>query len=324
MLFRIVKSESTSLDTPYTVSEVDFMDDGSPIALKLTIDPVIRSAIFDFQGTGIETLGNFNTPRSVVKSAIIYCLRALIDSVIPLNAGCLRPITIILPENSLVNPSTSAAIVGGNVTTSQRITDVVLKAFKAAADSQGCMNNFTFGNKQFGYYETIAGGAGAGPSWNGASGVHTHMTNTRITDPEAFESRFPIILRRFTLRHGSGGDGQYKGGDGVERVYQFKQPLEVSILSERRVHRPRGIKGGKDGMAGLNLYVFKDGRTVNVGGKNSFTAEAGSKFIILTPGGGGYGSKSFSATESSFKEHENCTNITGSLRIFKSLQEQAN
>jgi len=322
MLLRIVRREGAPLDTPYHISETDYMDNGTPITLNLTINPIDRTAIFDFEGTGVEVLGNFNTPKSVVKSAIIYCLRALVDSVIPLNAGCLRPITILLPENSLVNPSPTAGIVGGNVLTSQRITDVVLKAFKAAADSQGCMNNFTFGNNSFGYYETIAGGAGAGPTWNGASGVHTHMTNTRITDPEIFESRFPVILRKFTLRQGTGGKGAFRGGDGVERAYQFKQQLEISILSERRVLRPRGIQGGEDASTGLNLYIFKDGRTVNVGGKSSFTAEAGSKFIILTPGGGGYGKPNTEIKSLYGDKKEANVRIVGSLDTFKKLQEQ--
>jgi len=182
-------------------------------------------------------------------------------------------------------------VVGGNVLTSQRITDVVLKAFGACAASQGCMNNLTFGDGQFGYYETIAGGAGAGPTWHGKSGVHTHMTNTRITDPEVLEQRYPVILRRFTLREGSGGQGLFKGGDGVIREIEFlKEGIQVGILSERRAFQPYGMAGGDNGERGKNLIVMPDGRLINFGSKNSMMlTEAGTRVRILTPGGGGYG-----------------------------------
>merc|ERR1712023_510555 len=202
------------------------MDDGTPISLKITINRRNGSAVFDFQGTGPELYGNLNAPPAVTSSAVIYCLRCLIpDSDVPLNQGCLMPITISIPEGTLLNPSAEAGVVGGNVLTSQRVTDVIFRAFNAVAASQGCMNNLTFGNASMGYYETIAGGAGAGPGWNGESGVHTHMTNTRITDPEILERRFPIILRQFELRQGSGGQGAFKGGDGVVRKLQFRKPL---------------------------------------------------------------------------------------------------
>lgn len=183
------------------------MDDGTEINLALTIDRKDGSAKFDFEGTGTEVFGNVNAPHSVSHSAIIYCLRCLVNSEIPLNQGCLNPIEIHVPKGCLLNPSSTAAVVGGNVLTSQRVTDVVLKAFGACSASQGCMNNLTFGNENFGYYETIAGGAGAGPTWVGKSGVHTHMTNTRITDPEIVELRYPVILKQFSLRDGSGGEG---------------------------------------------------------------------------------------------------------------------
>jgi 5-oxoprolinase (ATP-hydrolysing) len=180
-----------------TVRATDRMDDGSLIQLALTIDREQGTAIFDFHGTGPELYGNCNAPRSIASSAVIYCLRCLVNSDIPLNQGCLNPITINLPSGCFLNPGPTAAVVGGNVLTSQRITDVVLRAFGACAASQGCMNNLTFGNENFGYYETIAGGAGAGPTWHGKSGVHTHMTNTRITDPEVMELRYPVIVRKF-------------------------------------------------------------------------------------------------------------------------------
>jgi 5-oxoprolinase (ATP-hydrolysing) len=201
----------------------------------------------------------------------------------------MNPVKVIIEEGSLLAPSENAAVVGGNVLTSQRITDVVLKAFNAAAASQGCMNNLTFGNAQFGYYETIGGGAGAGPSWHGQSGVHTHMTNTRITDPEILERRFPVMLRQFRIRKHSGGAGFYKGGDGLIREMEFLEDLNVAILSERRVFAPYGLEGGKPGKKGRNIFKFATGGQINLGGKNEIQAQKGDRILILTPGGGGYG-----------------------------------
>lgn len=313
------------------LSALDFMDDGSPIQLKVKIDPEQGEAEFDFTGTGPQVYGNVNAPEAITFSAIIYCLRCLVSQEIPLNQGCLRPIHVKIPPKSLLSPSPGAAVVGGNVLTSQRITDVVLKAFEACAASQGCCNNLTFGFggnvtgqsavRGFGYYETIAGGSGAGPSWVGTSGVHVHMTNTRITDSEIFERRYPVLLREFSLRAGSGGRGQHRGGDGVVRDIEFRIPLQVSILSERRVYRPYGLKGGEDGQCGLNLWVRRvekadwqrsmqsvqggetererqdkealgveyEERYINIGAKNSAAMAAGDRIIINTPGGGGWG-----------------------------------
>jgi 5-oxoprolinase (ATP-hydrolysing) len=286
---------------------VDYMDDGTPIALSIAIDPATGSATFDFSHTGPEVYANTNAPSAITHSAIIYCLRSLISNDIPLNQGCLNPISIVIPPHSLLSPSKNAAVVGGNVLTSQRITDVVLKAFGACAASQGCCNNLTFGTSAttttngevvggFGYYETIAGGAGAGRTWNGTSGVHTHMTNTRITDPEILEKRYPCILRRFELRSGSGGDGLHPGGEGVVREIEFRVPVQCSILSERRAYRPWGLEGGSDGETGLNLWVRRDGetgeeRTISLGGKNSAKMGSGDRVVICTPGGGGWGAK---------------------------------
>lgn len=310
------------------LSAVDYMDDGSPIKLKVTIDPEKGEAVFDFTGTGPEVYGNTNAPEAVTYSAIIYCLRCLISEDIPLNQGCLKPVNVIIPKKSFLSPSANAAVVGGNVLTSQRVTDVVLKAFQACAASQGDCNNLTFGFggnlegekavKGFGYYETIAGGSGAGPHWDGTNGVHTHMTNTRITDAEVFERRYPIILREFSLRAGSHGDGQHKGGDGVVRDIEFRIPVQVSILSERRVYHPYGLEGGEDAACGLNIWVRKvpklkgsdadagsngekpqtngekpsdeeEYRQINMGGKNTASMQSGERIIIMTPGGGGWG-----------------------------------
>ncbi|KAK9150661.1 hypothetical protein Syun_008970 [Stephania yunnanensis] len=253
-----------------TIEEEDYMDDGSIIHLKLTINAEKGEAIFDFDGTSPEVYGNWNAPEAVTSAAVIYCLRCLVDIDIPLNQGCLAPVKILIPSGSFLSPSDKAAVVGGNVLTSQRITDVVLTAFQACACSQGCMNNLTFGNDSFGYYETIGGGSGAGPSWHGTSGVQCHMTNTRMTDPEIFEQRYPVLLHRFGLRENSGGDGVYSG--------------------ERRVHAPRGLNGGKDGARGANYLVTKDKRKVYLGGKNTVEVQAGEILQILTPGGGGWGS----------------------------------
>lgn len=268
---------------------VDYMDDGSRIELAVDIDPESGSAVFDFTGTGPEVFGNHNAPPAVTYSAVIYSLRSLVAEDIPLNKGCLAPIKFVIPKNTLLNPSAGAAVVGGNVLTSQRVVDVVLRAFQACAASQGCMNNLTFGDKEFGYYETIAGGAGAGPTWEGTSGIHTHCTNTRITDPEILERRYPVLLRQFALRHGSGGRGQHRGGDGVIREIEPLRPLTMSILSERRTLHPYGMAGGEDGACGQNLLIREDGVVVNMSGRCSAPIYVGERIRIETPGGGGYG-----------------------------------
>lgn len=284
------------------LSAWDQIDDGTPIQLSITIDNKTGSAIFDFEGTGKQIYGNLNAPRAITSSAIIYVLRSLISESIPLNQGCLKPIDIRIPEGTLLAPGKEAATVGGNVETSQRITDVILRAFRAMGASQGTCNNLTFGKAGFGYYETIAGGAGAGPSWDGQSGVQIHMTNTRSTDPEILEKRYPCILHEFSIRHGSGGRGLNNGGDGVVRDIEFRVPLQVSILSERRVIAPYGMEGGEPGSRGENLWLRsnEDGsghRAVSLGGKNSAWFAAGDHIVIKTPGGGGYGSPNDTSAE---------------------------
>ena len=270
------------------VHAVDHMDNGSPLELTATIDER-GGAIFDFTGTGHQVLGNLNAPPAVTHSAIVYSLRCLVGEDIPLNQGCLTPITCIIPKYTFLNPSDDAAVVAGNVLVSQRIVDVILKAFKVCAASQGCMNNLTFGDDNFGYYETIAGGSGAGNGWNGRSGVHTHCTNTRITDPEILERRYPVLLRHFSLREGSGGKGKYPGGNGVIREIEPLCPLTMSLLSERRCFRPYGMEGGEDGACGKNLLIKKNGIVVNIGGKCTMDMNVGERLRINTPGGGGYG-----------------------------------
>ncbi|KAJ1955068.1 hypothetical protein EC988_002085, partial [Linderina pennispora] len=283
------------------LSGSDFMDDGSQIVLNVEISED-GSAVFDFTGTSPEVYGNTNAPPSVTYSAIIYCLRCMVQSELPLNQGCLAPVTVIIPDGSLLSPSETAAVVGGNVLTSQRLCDVILSAFGAAAASQGCMNNLTFGvpvieeNGQrlegWGYYETIAGGHGAGPSWSGQSGVHTHMTNTRITDPEILERRYPVILHQFSLRAGTGGQGKHPGGDGCVRDLEFLEPMSVSLLTERRVFAPPGLNGGGNGVRGMNLWKRKGEsglKELNMGGKNTVFVKPGDHIVVLSPGGGGYG-----------------------------------
>ncbi|WP_201353766.1 hydantoinase B/oxoprolinase family protein [Hydrogenimonas urashimensis] len=267
----------------------DRLDGGSEIALTVTFDKE-GGAVFDFTGSGLEMWGNQNTPPAVVRSSLIYALRAMLREDLPLNEGLIAPVEMVLPEGSLLNPSPSAAVAGGNVTTSQRIVDVVLGLFGEAAASQGCMNNVTFGNERFGYYETIAGGAGATPNAPGADAVHTHMTNTRITDIEILERRFPVAVERFAVRRGSGGAGRHRGGDGVVRIYRFFEPMAFSILSERRVFAPFGLAGGEAGARGRNILI-RANRVYDLGAKVQLQVEKGDRIRIETPGGGGYGSR---------------------------------
>lgn len=278
-----------NLETGSQLQAIDYMDDGTPIKLLVSIDPHTGNAVFDFSGTGPEVEANWNCPEAVVYSAILYSLRCMIDSELPLNHGCLLPIKVIVPPASLLSPSENCAVAGGNVLTSQRIVDVILAAFQAAAASQGCMNNLTFGNKNFGYYETIGGGVGAGPDWHGPSGTHTHMTNTRITDPEILENRFPVILREFSIRKGSGGAGQFNGGDGLVREIESLAELSGAILSERRVYQPYGLAGGAAGKIGQNTLIKANGDSEDIGGKNIMYLKPGDRLNIKTPGGGGYG-----------------------------------
>ncbi|XP_017878802.1 5-oxoprolinase isoform X2 [Ceratina calcarata] len=268
---------------------VDYLDDGSEIKFFLNVNVEKGEAVCDFTGTGYEVWGNCNAPRAVTLSALIYCLRSIVGRDIPLNQGCLKPVKIIIPKGSLLDPSEEAAVVGGNVLTSQRVVDVVLQAFGACAASQGCMNNVTFGTEEWGYYETVAGGSGAGPTWNGRGGVHTHMTNTRITDPEILELRYPVILNKFSLRPGSGGRGAHPGGDGVVREITFRANMMLSVLTERRVHSPPGLAGGQPGEKGRNTLLRADGRKINLGSKTAVPVCPGDTFLLETPGGGGYG-----------------------------------
>ncbi|HET6879579.1 MAG TPA: hydantoinase B/oxoprolinase family protein [Pirellulales bacterium] len=271
---------------------VDHLDDGSPIAVTVTIRG--EKATIDFTGTGPVLAGNLNANRAIVTAAVMYCLRALIGEEIPLNQGVLAPVQIVLSE-CLLNPPEGRtpeecpAVVGGNVETSQRVVDVLLGALRLAAASQGTMNNLVFGGATFGYYETICGGAGATAESDGADAVHTHMTNTRLTDPEVIEHRYPVRVREFAIRRGSGGAGQHRGGDGVIRKLEFLETLDVSMVSQRRGdYPPYGLMGGEPGAIGRNSLVHADGTTEELGGFVQFTAGTGDVLTIETPGGGGY------------------------------------
>jgi 5-oxoprolinase (ATP-hydrolysing) len=243
----------------------------------------------DFAGTDVATSGNLNAPRAVVLAAVLYVLRCLVAERIPLNGGCLAPVELLVPHGSLLDPPPGAAVVGGNVETSQRVVDVLFGALGVLAASQGTMNNVTFGDTRFGYYETIGGGAGAGPTFPGASAVHVHMTNTRITDAEVLETRYPVRLLAFRVRRNSGGAGRHVGGDGLVRGYKFLAPVMVSLLTERRVVAPFGLAGGQSGARGENRVKRRGGLLEHVPGRTTLELAADDELWIETPGGGGFG-----------------------------------
>jgi 5-oxoprolinase (ATP-hydrolysing) len=265
------------------------MDNGAHVRVEITVDRQARSATFDFTGTSDQLPDNFNAPYSIVRAASLYVVRTLIDDAIPMNDGCLRPIELVVPQGSMLNPKYPAAVVAGNVETSQVVTDALFAATRRLAPSQGTMNNFTFGNERYQYYETIAGGSGAGPDFDGTSAVQTHMTNSRLTDPEILETRFPVRLDRFAIRRGSGGAGAHTGGDGVVRAITFLEPMRANILANRRRVPPRGIEGGADAEAGRNWVERADGTIAMLSATASAEMEAGDRFVIQTPGGGGFG-----------------------------------
>jgi 5-oxoprolinase (ATP-hydrolysing) len=271
---------------------VEHLDDGTPLAVRIAIAG--GRAEIDFTGSGEVHPGNLNAPPAVVRSAVLYVLRLLIDEPLPLNEGLLRPVEILLPRGILnppfpADPRRAPAVVGGNVETSQRLVDTLLKALGLAACSQGTMNNLLFGGERFGYYETVCGGAGASPGFSGASAVHTHMTNTRITDPEVLEHRYPVRLERFAVRAGSGGAGRWRGGEGVVRELTFLDPVAVSLLTQHRAAGPYGAAGGEPGEPGRQRLVRAGGTVLELGSVDGCSAEPGDRLILETPGGGGWG-----------------------------------
>ncbi|WP_374655487.1 hydantoinase B/oxoprolinase family protein [Dongia sp.] len=265
------------------------MDDGAVIRVAVTVDHAARRAKVDFTGTSAQLGTNFNAPAAVAKAAVLYVFRTLIDDDIPMNQGCLDPLDIVIPEGSMLRPTYPAAVVAGNVETSQCITDALYGAMGVMAAAQGTMNNFTFGNTRHQYYETIAGGSGAGPDFDGTDAVQTHMTNSRLTDPEVLEFRFPVLLEDFHIRRGSGGTGKHKGGDGVVRRVRFLERMTAGILSGHRRVAPYGLDGGGPGQLGKNSVIRRDGSVEILGGTDGAEMQPGDVFLVETPGGGGYG-----------------------------------
>ena len=270
---------------------VQELDNGSEIHVRLKVDKDDRSVTIDFTGTSPQQSGNFNAPFSITRAAVLYVFRTLVDMDIPMNEGCARPLTLVVPEGSMLSPVYPAAVVAGNVEVSQCIVDALYGALGVMASAQGTMNNFTFGNEKYQYYETICGGAGAGDGFNGASAVHTHMTNSRLTDPEVLEWRFPVVLESFSIRPNSGGQGKWHGGDGVERRIRFLEPMTASILANHHRVPPFGLKGGESAHVGKAWVERRDGKVENLQATDSVAMEVEDVLVIQTPGGGGYGKK---------------------------------
>jgi len=265
------------------------MDSGEVIRVSVAIDRDSQTADIDFTGTSAQSSSNFNAPEAVTRAAVLYVFRSLIAEEIPMNEGCLEPLRITIPKRSMLSPQYPAAVVAGNVETSQCVTDALFGALGALAASQGTMNNLSFGNDRVQYYETIAGGAGAGPGFDGADAVQTHMTNSRLTDPEVLEARFPVRVESFSIRRGSGGKGRWNGGNGAIRKLQFLEPVEVSILSNHRRVPPFGVDGAADGAIGRNSVIRKDGTAEELDATATVDLQAGDSLVIETPGGGGFG-----------------------------------
>ena len=265
------------------------MDGDERIVVDIRIDRRRREAVIDFSGSSEQSEGNFNAPSPICRACVLYVFRSLVGADIPMNSGCMKPLRIILPEGTLLNPRWPAAVVAGNVETSQCVVDTLYGALGVMAAAQGTMNNVTFGNERYQYYETVCGGSGAGPDFDGASAVHTHMTNSRLTDPEVLELRFPVLLREFRLRGDSGGSGRRSGGDGAVRRIEFLQPMELAILSNRRRTAPFGLAGGGDGAPGRGRVRRSNGVVTELTARDRTRVEPGDLFTIETPGGGGYG-----------------------------------
>ncbi len=274
------------------------MDDGAPLKVSVRVSRGERSAVIDFSGTGARSPGNFNAPKAVTRAVVLYVFRCLVSEEIPLNEGCLAPLQVLLPSGSFLDPAPGSAVVAGNTEISQAIACALLGALGASASAQATMNNFLFGNSRYQYYETICGGAGAGPDFPGASAVHTHMTNTRITDPEILELRYPILVERFAIRRGSGGAGRHRGGDGVIRAIRALEPMTATLVASRRSVAPFGLAGGGDGATGRQWVERSDGRCDPMSGNDRVQLGAGDLVVIETPGGGGFGANDSAAPRS--------------------------
>ena len=265
------------------------LDEGGTIRVKISFDKERREATVDFTGTSAQRPTNFNAPSAVCRSAVLYVFRTLVDDNIPLNEGCLKPINIVIPKGSMLAPEYPAAVVAGNTETSQAVTDALFGALGVLAASQGTMNNVIFGNDTHQYYETVCGGSGAGPDFDGTSAVHTHMTNTRLTDPEVLEWRYPVMLDSFSVRRGSGGKGAHVGGAGCERRIRFLEDMELVIVSNHRIVPPYGMAGGEPGQCGHNWIERADGTVTELSGREGTHVGPGDVFVLQTPTGGGYG-----------------------------------
>ncbi|MFZ1513632.1 MAG: hydantoinase B/oxoprolinase family protein, partial [Tabrizicola sp.] len=265
------------------------MDIGTEIRVKVTVDHAARSAVIDFTGTSPQHWGNYNAPQAVTRAVVLYVFRTLVGKAIPLNEGCLAPLTIVVPEGTLLNPVAPAAVIAGNTEVSQSACNALYGALGVVAAAQGTMNNFIWGNERFQNYETIAGGTGAGPGFDGCDAVQSHMTNTRMTDPEVLEKRFPVRLEEFSIRRGSGGTGQWRGGDGAVRKLRFLAPVTVTTLCGSRRVAPFGGDGGGPGAVGENLVHWPDGRVDRLQGNDERELPEGAVFEMQTPGGGGWG-----------------------------------
>jgi 5-oxoprolinase (ATP-hydrolysing) len=265
------------------------MDNGAHLRVKITIGAERRSATIDFTGTSAQLTNNFNAPSAVCMAAVLYVFRTLVDADIPLNSGCLKPLNVVIPEGSMLKPQYPAAVVAGNVETSQCLTETLYGALAVMASAQGTMNNFTYGNQRYQYYETVGGGSGAGPGFDGADVVQTHMTNSRLTDPEVLEWRFPVRLESFEIRHGSGGKGRWRGGSGAIRRVRFLEPMTAAILSGHRLVKPHGMAGGAPGEPGRNYVLRASGERTELGPFDQTEMAAGDVFVVESPGGGGYG-----------------------------------
>jgi 5-oxoprolinase (ATP-hydrolysing) len=265
------------------------LDSGARIRVRVTVDRAARSASVDFTGTSAELSSNFNAPPAVVRAAVMYVFRTLVESDMPMNEGCLKPIQIVIPEGSMLAPRPPAATVAGNVETSQALTDALNGALNVMAASQGTMNNYTFGNERYQYYETIAGGSGAGPGFDGTAAVQTHMTNSRITDPEVLELRFPVRIEEHSIRAGSGGAGRFRGGDGALRRVRFLEPMTAAILADRRRVPPHGLAGGSPGERGQTWVERAGGSREVLDSSAQVELQAGDAVVVSTPSGGGYG-----------------------------------
>jgi len=265
------------------------MDQGTWIKVKISVDKDKREATVDFTGTSPQQNTNFNAPEPVARAAVLYVFRVMVDDEIPMNGGCLRPINIVIPKKSMLSPEYPAAVVAGNVETSQAVTNCLFGALGALAAAQGSMNNLNFGNAKYQYYETICSGSPAGPGFPGTDAVHTHMTNTRLTDPEVLEFRYPVLLEDFHIREGSGGRGRWNAGDGVRRTIRFLEKMDCTILSGHRRVRPFGLAGGEAGQIGENSVRRNDGRVEKLAGADATVIDAGEAIIIQPPTAGGYG-----------------------------------